>query len=492
MRELALAVCDECVPHDLEGAQRWSTMLLARYLSPSGTGKTLHEIGDEHGITRERVRQICAECEEVLLERVVATPSLDRALAAIERIAPCGVDEANEQLARFIGDDAGVECLIGWAKALGRENVRIQCHRARRLLRGQMVETTVVERADTAPWVTPLIAHVSRDTQMFGCTNIIRVAGLLALKEGVAPGQEAIEAALEGSDLFRWLDRGSGWFALGDSDGCSAANRVRKIMAVASDHVGADEIAAALASDDMLIYKETHSLGLAVPPVHVLREMLRTWPWLKVVQKGRFTATEAFDPSAVLTPAEQLAVDVIEQHDGVACRFELRAVIERELKYTDMQLSVMLGSSPIFSRLEHALYTVIGRRVGDGAVNAARRRMRMKVSQGPSLQAVHLQPDEFIVPVTPAALRNEQYAVASRFHSLLAGKRVPITAADGRIGEGRVSPSGVLRGLNRLFTPSVGDHFRIRVVEAGLEVELLRSHEAAAPLPDPATTSAAV
>ena len=383
-------------------------------------------------------------------------------MSAIARIAPCGVDEANQQLARFIGEGAGVECLIPWAQTLGQKNIGIQCHRVRRRLRGQVVETTVVERADTSPWVKPLIDHVSRDTLMFGCTNILRVAGLLALKEGAAPGQEAIEAALEGSAVFRWVDKETGWFALGDTDGSSTATRVRKIMAVANDHVGADEIAGALASDDMLIYREGQSLGLAVPPVHVLRELFRSWPWLKVVQKGRFSAVEGFNPAGVLTEAEQLAIGVIEQHDGVACRFELRHAIEHKLKHTNMAVSVMLGSSPIFVRMEHGLYRLIGRRVGDAALNAARTRMRMKTAPHVAPPSPDAKANEFVFRVTEAALKNEQYNVPARFHGQLAGQRVPFQGPAGSPrGEAGISQSGALSGLNRRFTPKAGDLFRV-------------------------------
>lgn len=481
---LTLAAGEECLPRmNPEAADRWPAMFLARHISPQGTGKTLVEIGNEHGLTRERVRQICEAFEKVLQQSEAVSPALDRALAAVARTAPCGVDDANEQLARFIGEGAGVESLIAWGQTLGRNDVGIQCHRVRRRLRGQLVDTTIVERADALPWVKPLIKHVSRDTSMFGCTNVLRVAGLLALRQGVAPGQEAIEAAVEASAVFRWLDKERGWFALGESDGSSVATRVRKIMAVAHDHVGADEIAAALASDDMLIYRETQSLGLAVPPVHVLRELFRTWSWLKVVQKGRFAAGEAFDASAVLSEAEQLAVEVIEQHDGVACRFELREAIEAKLQFTDVAVSAMLGSSPIFDRLEHGLYRLIGRRVGNAAVNSARVRMRMKA-------ALHAGPhpladeNEFLLRVTEAALKNEQYSVPSRFRGQLAGRRVFFQGASGQpVGEARVSQSGALRGLNSVFTPRAGDVFRVAVNTDGLRVELLPVPDAGAVAP---------
>lgn len=475
VRALTMAAGEECLPRtNPEAAERWPKMFLARHLSPEGTGKTLNEVGDANGLTRERIRQICEAFEDVLQKGEAVTPSLDRALAAIARIAPCGVDEANQQLARFIGEGAGVECLIAWAKTLGQKNVSIKCHRVRRPLRGQVVDTTVVERAQTAPWVKPLINHVSRDTSMFGCTNIIRIAGLLAIKEGVAPGQEAIEAVLEGSALFRWLDKETGWFTLGDTDGCSVATRVRKIMAVVHDHVGADEIAAALASDDKLIYRETQSLGLAIPPVHVLRELFCTWPWLKVVQKGRFAASECFERAGVLGEAEQVTVQVMEQYDGVACRFELRQAIEDKLHISNMAVSVMLGSSPIVTRLEHGLYRLIGRRIGDAAVAAARSRMRSMAAQNTATPFPDAKPNEFVFRVTEAALRTEQYNVPERFRKGLAGQRVAVQGGDGQaLGLARVYPKGSLTGLNRLFTPKPGDFFRVAVVAGGLQVELL-------------------
>lgn len=475
-RALTLAAGQECLPPtNPEAAERWPAMFLARHIAAQGTGKTLVEVGDANGLTRERVRQICETFEDVFHRSEAVTPALDRALAAVARIAPCGVDEANQQLARFIGEGAGVECLIAWAQTVGQKSIAIRCHRVRRRLRGQLVDTTVVERADALPWVKPLINHVSRDTSMFGCTNVLRVAGLLALKEGVAPGQDAIEAALQGSAVFRWLDTETGWFALGETDGSSVATRVRKIMAVAHDHVGADEIAGALASDDMLIYRETQSLGLAVPPIHVLRELFRGWPWLKVVQKGRFTAGETFDPAGALSDAEQLAVDVIEQHDGVACRFELREAIEAKLQFANVAVSAMLGSSPIFDRLEHGLYRLIGRRVGDAALNAARTRMRMKAALHLAAPLSDARPNEFGFRVTEAALRNEQYNVPSRFHPRLAGRRIPIAGPDGRrLGDARISQSGALSGLNRLFSPAAGDMFRVEVETDAIQVHHVR------------------
>lgn len=62
----------------------------------------------------------------------------------------------------------------------------------------------------------------------------------------------------------------------------------------------------------------------------------------------------------------------------------------------------------------------------------------------------------------------------ARFRRGLAGQRVAVQGLDGQaLGLARVSPTGSLSGLNRLFTLKPGDFFRVAVVAEGLQVELL-------------------
>lgn len=464
----------ECVPRagGADAASRWVAMLLRRHLAPAGAGRTLIEVGEDFGVTRERIRQVCLAFEDYFPTRTITTPALDRVLAAAARVAPLEASELDMQLRRFIGEGVGIESLIQWSRVLGHKQPSVECERVRTRVRGQLVEVTMVRRAAQAPWVSAMIRHVSRDSSMFGCTNVLRIAGRLALKEGIAPGQEAIEGALEAAAGFRWLDQETGWFALGDGSTSSAASRVRKIVAVARETVGTDQIAGALASDDMWMYRESTSLGLATPPVHVLRELLLGWTWLKVVQKSRFIAGDTFDATGVLTDAERACVGVIEEHDGVACRFELKDMVLGELGLTDVMLAALLGSSPIFIRLEHGLYAVMGRRMGDAALNSARARLRAR--SGAGTDPPDLSAHEFVARVTDASLVNEQYSVPARFRERLFGRRMPVLSKEGaNLGEVRVTNSGAMSGLNRLFaTAAPGSFFRIEVASDYLRVAL--------------------
>ena len=94
------------------------------------------------------------------------------------------------------------------------------------------------------------VRHAAFECGLLGCTSIARTAGLLALEEGLAPGAEALEAALSAASGFRWLDQDNGWFTLRDTNKCAAAHRVRKMMCVVQEAIGADQIAAAFVTDD--------------------------------------------------------------------------------------------------------------------------------------------------------------------------------------------------------------------------------------------------
>jgi hypothetical protein len=500
-RELALQAARNCAPRSggEEAMLRRVAMLMRRHLSRTGAGRTLSEVGTEFMVTKERVRKVCEGTEALLATADTATPALDRVLQAAARISPASVDEIDGQLRRFIGEDAGLESLVSWAAVLGRETTAIQYERVRTLVRGRLVEVTMVQAADAPLWVGAMMRHVSRDSSMFGCTNLLRLAGLLALKDGVAPGQKAMETALEAAAGFRWLDQQTGWFTLGDNSGCSAATRVRKIIAVAQETIGTDEIAGALASDDMWMYRESASLGLATPPVHVLRELFLGWPWLKVVQQGRFIAGPGFDPTGVLSDVEHAIVRVITAHDGVACRFEFLEVVSAQLGLTDVPLSATLGTSPIVERIEYGIYRLRGRRFGDRALEAARRRHRARAAPQRASPA-DPGPKEFLVRVTESSLRREQYYVPPQFCAEIGGKRLKtICAEDGSLGEARVARSGALTGLNKLFPDAKpGDHFRIEVLQDRLLVRLcatiarreqLQLHQdATAPLARPAAS----
>lgn len=451
--------------------QQLDEIFQQRHLAPSGQGKNLQVLGDERGVTRERIRQLCDKFEKFLEEKLypIATPCLDRALEVAGRLSPLDVDSASLEAKPYLGEGLGAESAIAWAALLGRPSP-VVAERVKTTVRGHFVDVVMLHKAGEVGWYRALFRHVSRDSSLLGCTSLLRVAGLLALEDGVAPGREPIISALEASADFRWLDKDLGWFTYGDTSHCSAALRVRKVLSLAQTSIGVDEIAGALAADDLWLYNDDKCISLALPPVHVLRELCRGWSGMELVQQGRLVATA--DAEAPLTLAERVAAETIALHDGIATKFELTEAILSQAQVTEIFVAVLLGSSPIIERQEFGLYGIRGRRQGDSALAKARQRAKVRAMRAPGyvLHGEPLLANEFLILVTEASLSNEQYNVPFAFREPLTVGSIAVDDVGGeRLGAVRVNQSGALKGLRTLF-PQVqaGDFYRVGVKGPGL------------------------
>lgn len=156
----------------------------------------------------------------------------------------------------------------------------------------------------------------------------------------------------------------------------------------------------------------------------------------------------------------------------MACRFEIVQDVLAQAGATFIAAHAMLTCSPIIQRLEHGLYARRGRRIGSGALDAARARMQKKM--GEQLDEM-LASRSFLVRVTDAALRHEQHNVPAVLHDALRGRLWPLLDAQGRrLGTARVGERGALRGINEHFPEArPGDLYRIRIESDALSVAWL-------------------
>lgn len=482
VEDVARAAARARNPRGAGGARvdQWVAVFQTRYLSSEGTGRTLTEAGSVFGLTRERIRQIC----EGLLEQIrcgsIALPATMRVLDVAARAVPSTVKELNEQLAPYLGEGAGIEAALNFAGEMGVERVPVEVVQTPVRLDGTRVRVVSVDHADGPQWTTLALRSAKRGVTFMGCSNLHRVAGDLALDAGLAPGRDALCALLESVPGFRWLDEEGGWFSLGnggtDSD---AANRVRKIMAVAHEPVSVDTIAAALITDDMWLSR-VRGRDQSVPAVHILRDVMQGWTWLDRKQHNRFHPREPV-PLDVLTDAERHAVRIIEDNGGIATRQQLAEAITAAQGITGIAVSFMLGGSPIFQKQEFGLYGLTGRRVDDAALARARTRLRMQQPMVSEADAKDWSKG-FRLLITEASLRHEQYSVLVCFiHRFPPGE----LALVGRSETLWVGASGVLRRLKGVYPQSKpGDAYWVGVGQDGITLTLepdWASHTAAAP-----------
>ena len=103
--------------------ERNAQILIGYYGWDDGCPHTLTEIGERFGITRERVRQVCAKFTKKLQgASTMPAPTLDRALALVAAQLPCSAARLEAELidGRLTSVGMSVEALAAAARLLGR------------------------------------------------------------------------------------------------------------------------------------------------------------------------------------------------------------------------------------------------------------------------------------------------------------------------------------------------------------------------------------
>ncbi|WP_326543499.1 sigma factor-like helix-turn-helix DNA-binding protein [Pseudorhodoferax sp.] len=371
-------------PGSDEAKQRWIGIFLARYGGPRGL--ELQTVGDRFGITRERVRQICDAVLVSLRAQPVKMPALERLLSAAARVMPLPMEEADTQLTRFLGDGCGLQAAMQFAEVMGLPSPVRQASPLARTHAGYKPVSIVEAASAPATWVSAALVHARRDCTFVGCTNFIRIAGLLALEQGVAQDLETLRAVFSKAPGFRLLDAESGWFTLADSESSAAASRMRKLMSVVAGSVDIDTVASALMTDDKWFYREG-GRALAVPPLHVLAELFSGWNWLTANSHNKYTAKIQLDPKTVLSKTELGAIEALEMHGGAATRAELAAHLMGTLGVSNMAVSQVVATSSALWKLDHAIYGIRGRALpAEALVEARKRRMAEQLASLPAAE----------------------------------------------------------------------------------------------------------
>lgn len=361
--------------------ERHISMFMMRYGGMEGY--SLQQVGDAFEVTRERVRKICEEILIAIRMRPAAMPALAKVMAKAAAITPLPLDAANEQLAPLLGAGVGISAAIDFAQAVGRDTPAKASALYSRAGSGRTAIPVLQAEDEKSIWIELAYTLARRDCSAVGCSSLVRVMGLLAL-EGVTVTRKALLSVLELLPDYRLLDGANGWFCL-SGEACLVAARMRKLLSVTKGSVHLDTLMVALTSDDRLLMEGP--TGISLPPKHIMRSMLATWPWLTCNRYNRFTAKQEISCTDQLAPMEARALEVLTRFDGIATRTDLLEVLVNEDGYSNPALSTLLATSPVLCRVEHSIYRHNGLALSSqGLAKARSRRSQQSTLPGASRQ----------------------------------------------------------------------------------------------------------
>lgn len=316
-----------------------NSAIIARHYGLDGKGgANFQRIGDEVGLTRERVRQIVSETDLRHYFKSSGIGALDRVIAAVVSHLPARAEEVETMLQ---------------TSGLTQSAFRLEGIAAIAELLRRPAPFRVMSLNDTRfvvgtgyPSFREIATKARQKVRRYGMAHLTAcLAG--RNKSGDAQRElELIEAILTAQTDFRWLDRETGWFWFSEATNNRVANRIRKMLAVANP-LKIGEVRAGLAR-----------MGDPLPPNKTLIAFCRQMPGI-MVSEDTIRATAEINPGEVLNRTEIDIFRLLSEHDGCMSNSELicRSYGLGMKRPTFYQC---VTYSPIVSRFNRNHYRLIG------------------------------------------------------------------------------------------------------------------------------------
>lgn len=336
-----------------------TTQIVTRYLGWDGTGpRTLEKVGEEFGLTRERIRQVSGLILGRLRGREIFTPILDKVLDFVRARVPKVADEIEGALV-----DAGLTRNV--FRLDGVERAADVCGRKTAFRVAQLGAQRLVLPLGP-PNLQQSIAQIARKSvQHWGVATIADVAAQASDRSGRRIEETFVLSALGGLPDFHWLDEQAGWFWLSSVSRNRLLNTLRKIVSVAP-RISTSDLRVGVARH--------HRMQGSAPPQRVLLALCRQLPGCEV-QDQLVIADPAPEWRKVLAPVERTIVRILMEKGPVMERAELEqccldAGINRSTFY------VYLDYSPVVERYARGVYGLRGAKIGPSVVESLIRKTR--------------------------------------------------------------------------------------------------------------------
>lgn len=202
------------------------TLIVARHYGFDGKGgANFQRIGNEFGLTRERVRQIVCDAEPRRHFLPKGLSVLEKAVAAIAASLPAAASEVEAKLQRA-GLTAKLFRVEGIVSAAGLLDRPVP-------FRITSLEKTRFLVPSAYPHFRELVGQARQQVRRHGMATIAEFVQNNSA-ESAEREQQVITAVMASEADFRWLDRRSGWFWLAETPRNCAVSRIRKMLAVAN------------------------------------------------------------------------------------------------------------------------------------------------------------------------------------------------------------------------------------------------------------------
>jgi hypothetical protein len=320
--------------------------IVAGYYGWDGEGRrTLEELGKRHGLSRERIRQVCVRATKRIRGAKVFAPVLDRTLAFIaDRLPREGARlQAEVDSAGFSACRLPLETIHEAARLLSRKP---------RFELAAVSDVRLAVKPDDVELPAAVVQTAKRAVLSYGAATIRDVAAEVASQRGGKTDRDLVAETLTALADFEWLSERQGWFRLESLPQYGLPNLIEKVLSVAGC-IDVVRLRSAVAR-----YRR---IGRRTPPAGALLEFCRRMSGVRV-EGNTVVGDPPRDWRQVLAGVEADMVRVLSQGGPVMERGRLEDLCTAE-GVNRFSFNAVIMSSPVIAQYGRSVYGLVGKRV---------------------------------------------------------------------------------------------------------------------------------
>jgi hypothetical protein len=314
----------------------------------------LQAIGDVHGVTRERIRQIVDKQLSFLPVTNLKTECFDALATACLALEPVRVSAAEERLQHLLGGNLSLQGASDYGREVLGRPLPIQLAQIRN-------GDTIVIAGDLPLWFQAAITQSKAIIRHCGAAqlNLAWALTMLQHQDWIPP--DKFRQVIAHAPGFDWIDDNEAWFWFGPE---GSANRLVKrtieILTFAKRPLDIEIIYGGLTRYARTRDSDVSEEAGVWPPMEVVQKLLAKSPALVCQQGDDFRlATEGGESNAKEGVAETILAE-LRLRGGLASRSELHQALVVDKGMNPVSFSVALAHSPLLRQVDRSVFAIRG------------------------------------------------------------------------------------------------------------------------------------
>lgn len=349
--------------------ERNAHVFRARYGGRGDDESTLQAIGDVHGVTRERIRQIVDKQLFFLQGITFKTECFDALASACEVLEPLTISVAEERLRHLLGGNLSLQGASDYGREVLGKSLPIQFVQIRN-------GDAIIIAGNLPLWFQAAITQSKAIIRHCGAAQF-NLAWALTMRQhqGWIPPDQ-FRQVIAHAPGFDWIDDDEAWFWFGPE---GSANRLVKrtieILTFAKRPLDIEIIYGGLTRYARARDSDVSEEAGIWPPMEIVQKLLAKSPAMMCQQGDDFRLASGWNESDAKRGVAETILAELRLRGGLASRSELHQALVVDKGMNPVSFSVALAHSPLLRQLDRSVFAIRGWPISAARLTEAQHRV---------------------------------------------------------------------------------------------------------------------